>query len=318
MYLDPPQGRFSCGSTCIRGLFVVVELHRFELQLDLLRAAFQARPALRTRASLVAHRVSRSLTETYVLKNRTTLSCWSEPTVDEFGRRDRVLEATLCSVVGWHEAERPLLPHLYMWGPASKCERQRRPRTTAPASDSRGKDPSSRAEPVAPQKNDKSQAGASKRTRGRAAGARFDRADAECFRQLHAKRDGVNAGRWRGGSRRAHRQNAVADVSSRFADRRNRGLSAKQWVCAALLGDTVGRAAALATQSARGSGHCLATQSKQSSCSCSCTRPWVASGVLRVNLRRLERSRSRRLRRRGRDVHEQAEQSDGARTRHLG
>jgi len=42
------------GQRAFERLFVVVELHRFELQLDLLRAAFQARPALRTRAAALS------------------------------------------------------------------------------------------------------------------------------------------------------------------------------------------------------------------------------------------------------------------------
>ena len=168
-----------------------------------------------------------------------------------------------------------------------------------------------RAEPVsAPQKNDRVNAGASKRTRGRAAGARFDRADAECFRQLRAKRETESTRADGEGSRRAHRQNAVADVSSRFAIgatvvcRRNSG-------CA-----TRGTAWRHSRRAARGTAW-RRSQSKAPVAVAVLGRE-VASDVLRVNLRRLERSRSRRLRRRGRDVHEQAEKSDGARTRHLG
>ena len=180
-----------------------------------------------------------------------------------------------------------------------------------------------RAEPVsAPQKNDRVNAGASKRTRGRAAGARFDRADAECFRQLRAKRETESTRADGEGSRRAHRQNAVADVSSRFAIgatvvcRRNSGCATRGTAWRHSRRAARGTAWRHSRRAARGTAW-RRSQSKAPVAVAVLGRE-VASDVLRVNLRRLERSRSRRLRRRGRDVHEQAEQSDGARTRHLG
>ena len=180
-----------------------------------------------------------------------------------------------------------------------------------------------RAEPVsAPQKNDRVNAGASKRTRGRAAGARFDRADAECFRQLHAKREMESTRADGEGSRRAHRQNAVADVSSRFAIgatvvcRRNSGCATRGTAWRHSRRAARGTAWRHSRRAARGTAW-RRSQSKAPVAVAVLGRE-VASDVLRVNLRRLERSRSRRLRRRGRDVHEQAEKSDGARTRHLG